>query len=386
VIQALTFFFAMGAASPELADPALPSRPLTYPMNTQLTEGAIENFRSLYVDPAGVAKLLQPIGKPKGISGKAEADLPVPNFTMSWAEISINGNKIGVMGPLTHGVIHGVRPGSYEVSYALPNGFVSKKRIDTRDIAQGSLFPGNTAAKAVYEKGVEPLWSANPDGGWVPSMGTLRLSVVDPKGNPVNGVITIDGDSQLSATDGKASVELQSGNHDLFITAPGFQPTKLPAAVKPGKDTEQKVTMRPARAALKQGKVEITEKVMFETGKAVIDAASFELLNDIAELLVKHPEVKKVRIEGHTDNRGNAAANTKLSQDRADAVRTYLTGKGVEVARLDAAGFGPTRPLDPAATDEAWEKNRRVEFMIVEEPAATPAPAKVIAPREPKQK
>jgi outer membrane protein OmpA-like peptidoglycan-associated protein len=73
-----------------------------------------------------------------------------------------------------------------------------------------------------------------------------------------------------------------------------------------------------------------------------------------------------VRIEGHTDSRGDDAFNLDLSQRRTEAVRTYLINKGVEANRLEAKGYGETKPLVTGNNEAAWAKNRRVDFFIVE--------------------
>ena len=77
--------------------------------------------------------------------------------------------------------------------------------------------------------------------------------------------------------------------------------------------------------------------------------------------------MKRIRIEGHTDDVGGAKKNQELSQARAESVRDYLIKKGVEPERLQAVGYGDTRPLDKRKTAEARAKNRRVEFIIVEQ-------------------
>jgi outer membrane protein OmpA-like peptidoglycan-associated protein len=71
-----------------------------------------------------------------------------------------------------------------------------------------------------------------------------------------------------------------------------------------------------------------------------------------------------VRIEGHTDSRGSLKHNMKLSQSRADSVRKFLIGAGVEADRMESRGFGPTVPIDDNRTDAGREANRRVEFVI----------------------
>lgn len=111
-------------------------------------------------------------------------------------------------------------------------------------------------------------------------------------------------------------------------------------------------------------KLEILEKVYFATRDASVLAKSFPLLDQVASVLQTHPELKKVQIEGHTDNVGDADANLKLSQRRAEAVFKYLSKK-VDPARLEPIGYGRTRPADTNDTPAGREKNRRVEFKIV---------------------
>jgi outer membrane protein OmpA-like peptidoglycan-associated protein len=114
-------------------------------------------------------------------------------------------------------------------------------------------------------------------------------------------------------------------------------------------------------------KLVILDKVYFDTNKATIKAVSFPLLDQVARVLMEHPEVARVRVEGHTDSRGKDQKNMVLSQGRADSVRTYLIGKGVADDRLTAVGFGETQPIEPNSTTSGRAKNRRVEFIIVSE-------------------
>lgn len=112
-------------------------------------------------------------------------------------------------------------------------------------------------------------------------------------------------------------------------------------------------------------KLEITEKVFFKTGSAEIDPRSFPLLKNIAQVIVVHPEIRRIRVEGHTDNRGSKAANERLSDRRAKSVMNYLLRQGVEAPRLSAEGFGPNVPIAENKTEEGRSQNRRVEFVIV---------------------
>jgi OOP family OmpA-OmpF porin len=111
----------------------------------------------------------------------------------------------------------------------------------------------------------------------------------------------------------------------------------------------------------------IGEKVQFDVNKATIKEVSHKLLDTVAEVMQKHQRLKKILVEGHASSDGNAATNLKLSDDRAKSVMKYLVGKGVDAKRLEAKGFGDTRPIADNKTEEGREKNRRVEFNILEQ-------------------
>ncbi len=105
------------------------------------------------------------------------------------------------------------------------------------------------------------------------------------------------------------------------------------------------------------------KNIQFSTGKSVIRAASYKDINKVIEILNKYPKVR-FDIEGHTDNTGNYAKNKTLSQKRADAVKSYILGKGVPASRLRAIGYGSDRPIDSNKTRAGRQNNRRVEFII----------------------
>jgi outer membrane protein OmpA-like peptidoglycan-associated protein len=121
-----------------------------------------------------------------------------------------------------------------------------------------------------------------------------------------------------------------------------------------------------SRVIVEKEKIVITEKIFFETGKAIIKEISFELLNEIAKVMNEHPEVKLIQVEGHTDSDGTNAYNIKLSQSRAESVVKFLAGAGVSQSRLVAKGYGEEKPIDTNATPEGKAQNRRVEFTILE--------------------
>jgi outer membrane protein OmpA-like peptidoglycan-associated protein len=120
----------------------------------------------------------------------------------------------------------------------------------------------------------------------------------------------------------------------------------------------------PPKAVLKAKKIELKEAVYFDVDRASIQERSFQLIDDISRILVDNPQVKVVTIEGHTDSTGSAERNLLLSQQRADAVKTFLVRKGVAPERIDAKGFGQTRPVADDRTPAGRAKNRRVEFLV----------------------
>ena len=108
----------------------------------------------------------------------------------------------------------------------------------------------------------------------------------------------------------------------------------------------------------------ILQGVNFETGSAVLTGDAAATLDLIAQSLNGQPN-SKIEIGGHTDNVGSEAYNLTLSQQRAEAVRQYLIGKGVDAARMTTQGYGTSKPIESNATEKGRAINRRVEFKIV---------------------
>jgi len=138
------------------------------------------------------------------------------------------------------------------------------------------------------------------------------------------------------------------------------------------------------KAVVVAGQIKIMDQVKFKTGSAEILAESDGILGAVKKILYDHPEIKKVSVEGHTDNVGSAAYNKNLSGKRAASVVQWLVGHGIDAGRLGSVGYGLTRPMDTNATEAGRKNNRRVEFHIVEgsgesapagaEPPKAPAP------------
>ncbi len=128
-----------------------------------------------------------------------------------------------------------------------------------------------------------------------------------------------------------------------------------------------------------RNKIEILEKVHFEHDRDVLHSKSYQILDQVAAALKRQPDILEVQVEGHTDSRGAAAYNLRLSDRRARAVVRYLIDEcGLASRRLRPRGFGKELPIASNSTAEGRDLNRRVEFRIIKwappekEPGATP--------------
>jgi len=127
-----------------------------------------------------------------------------------------------------------------------------------------------------------------------------------------------------------------------------------------------------ALVQIRGGAVRIAQQVQFNTGRDRIKRLSFPILQAVADTLRAAPFLRRVSVQGHTDNRSTPARNLDLSRRRADAVMRWLIQHGVAAERLESQGFGQAVPLATNDTPEGREQNRRVEFHIVDPaPAAT---------------
>ena len=177
--------------------------------------------------------------------------------------------------------------------------------------------------------------------------------------------------------------EISPGEAQLVVDADGYLALTEKLDVKARQDNTADLLMkkRPKNANVTVGKGEIfiKQQIQFAVDSAVILPESSGLLTEIADALVKNPRIKKVEVQGHTDNTGTPDHNKQLSDDRAGAVVTWLSSHGVAGDRLSPKGFGQTKPLVPNVTAGNRAKNRRVQFIIVDqepEPKAAPAAKK----------
>lgn len=117
-------------------------------------------------------------------------------------------------------------------------------------------------------------------------------------------------------------------------------------------------------AAPQTEKVSFAADAFFDTGKADLKPEGKAKLDELADK-VKSVNLEVIVAVGHTDSRGSADLNQKLSVKRADAVKSYLTSKGIDGARVYTEGKGAAQPVADNKTDAGRAKNRRVEIEVV---------------------
>lgn len=237
---------------------------------------------------------------------------------------------------------------------------------------QALLHPGRYELRATAE-GFVPLESPLevPAGGehavskvMTRPSGVLEIRVVGPDGQPIDARLEVDGGDR-GRTSGQAyQLKVNPGVHQVRAMANGYRLAEVELELDSSTREQIEIVMEPSRVVVTVEKVELREKVLFDTNATTIKPASYPLLDDVVQVMRDHPEISLLRIEGHTDERGDDDYNQKLSEGRAEAIRQYLVEHGVAAERLRSVGHGETKPLDPASTEDAWEKNRRVEMWI----------------------
>lgn len=217
----------------------------------------------------------------------------------------------------------------------------------------------------------------------------MRLFVVDPDTGPISGVVikmTTDGISYYTdETDsvGYAEVLVPAGRtYEMEYLSLGRRDIATTVTVPEGPNQDIRLTLRrrthrrPRPPAPPPGESApapepepepafVLEGILFDSGAATIQAESFPRLDRLVEYMTHRPSVR-IRISGHTDNVGNPRTNQRLSEERAQAVRTYVIEHGIDAARIEAVGLGDTVPVAPNDTDEGRARNRRIEATEIE--------------------
>jgi len=200
--------------------------------------------------------------------------------------------------------------------------------------------------------------------------------ITDRKGKPVSTKIKWEdlkdgktiGLLQSDLIEGSYSIILPLGkNYGYYIDDPNYYPLSGNidlTDIKEEMNIRKDFVLYSNSEIINEGIPVPLENVFFEHNQYKLKSESFSELNRLISFLKKSPDLK-IEIAGHTDNTGTLEYNNKLSQQRANSVKDYLLKNGIDSQKLEAMGYGPTKPIQTNDTDAGRAKNRRVEFKVI---------------------
>ncbi len=196
---------------------------------------------------------------------------------------------------------------------------------------------------------------------------TIKGTVINSKtGQPVTAKLNFKADSLYSALSDKQGIYAirisSTKSYTIVVEAPGYVGIleKLDIHTFEMQQVELNFKLQPAEI----GATVNLKNVLFQVQTTNLLPESYDELNVVADLLKSNPRIE-IELAGHTDNRGDAKQNLKLSQSRVDKVKTYLVSKGIAGRRIHGKGYGGQKPITNSNSEESRKLNRRVEFTIV---------------------
>jgi len=175
------------------------------------------------------------------------------------------------------------------------------------------------------------------------------------KSYPTGGISGTFRDSTFSFT------IFGSSKYQVTADAEGFIPQTI--IVDPTESVNNKINRNILLTST--GRAIRLDNLVFEMGKSVINSKSFAGLDEIVAMMKDNKKVV-IQLEGHTDSGGDAKRNMALSQDRVEAVKKYLSSKGIGKDRVKTKAFAGTQPLSTEKTEGARSLNRRVELRVLD--------------------
>jgi OOP family OmpA-OmpF porin len=154
-----------------------------------------------------------------------------------------------------------------------------------------------------------------------------------------------------------------TAKYQITAEAKGYNPRTVivdPKDINASRRVQRDIILTPSGETMR------LNNLIFPQGKAIIDPKSFDELDEVAQMMKENSKMV-IQLEGHTDNQGSAKANLKLSEDRVEAVKKYLSSKGISKDRVKTKAYGGSQPLSNEMTQEARAKNRRVEMRILKD-------------------
>jgi len=250
---------------------------------------------------------------------------------------------------------YGLRPGPIWIE-------VSRDEYETQKTS--------TDIRANAESPIEVLLVPKP-----PQAGQVKVKVTDEAGAAITATVrfvaakgpVMDADPDPA---GGYQARLPGGDYSIDIVANGYLSKPRQVQIQAGQlqtiDVQLKKKPKVSHVSLGKGEIILKGVIHFDTNNVEIRPDSQQLLDEVVDIIVANPQIKRVRVEGHTDNKGRPEANLSLSKGRAHAVMSYLAKQGVDPARLESEGYGASQPLVPNITTANRAKNRRVAFKILD--------------------
>jgi outer membrane protein OmpA-like peptidoglycan-associated protein len=339
--------------------------------------------------PVEVTKLVEkPVevakgARVKGLVHEKDKDTPVPDAIVAFdGRPEITSLATGTDGRFTTGELV---PGAYKF-IVRAEGY-KQGECETQ---VGGAAPAKSPAPAAADGAAPPLAAPAPPppGGDValdcplealPRVGNVVGHVRDAENQtPVAGagVKLVDpaGKELRVTADSEGAFKFQGvapGAISMSVDVDGYLALVQPATVKVRQDNnvDLAVLKKPKNPLVQITGKEITikQQIQFALDSAVILPESNGLMTEIADTVIKNPRISRIEVQGHTDNTGTPEHNMILSEQRANAVRDWLTSHGVTSDRLVARGYGQDKPLVPNVTPAMKAKNRRVQFIILDQ-------------------
>lgn len=273
-----------------------------------------------------------------------DAHHPVP-----FATVTIAGKEVGTTSAGGSTMIAGLQPGRVGAIVSAP-------------YMESAVFD------LVLDEGAPVTEFVTLD--WQPVVASVATR--DAAGQPISALISASSRDSKKVTghtggDGLGTVELRPGWWTIFVEAPGYGVRRTDLVLAPGlAPRDVTFTLSAARTDRNDEVLRILDKVSFELDQTAIGDDGSGALAEIATLMLAHPEITRLEVQGHSDASGTPAYNMELSQSRADTVREALIKLGVPMERLSARGYGAMRPVAENETDPGRAQNRRVEFVVRE--------------------
>ncbi|HEY3353076.1 MAG TPA: OmpA family protein [Polyangia bacterium] len=252
------------------------------------------------------------------------------------------------------------------VSYPLTAGAVDL------EITHAGFQPGKARAlvSAGAEATVEVALTPKP-----PAMGKLRGRISDEVGAPIAATVKLSGTTKMelavNPATGGFEADVVPGEYVARVEADGYLARERAVTVASNSavvfDASLRTKPKKSLVEIAGDQIKVKSAVFFKKNGSALDPNSMQLLDEVVDILARNPQIKRIRVEGHTDNTGKVESNLLLSKDRAKSVADYLLAHGVAPTRVESEGYGPTKPLVPNIGARNKAKNRRVEFKILEQ-------------------